>query len=1070
MGRYILSVFLSVLFFFSVNAQQIVDIRYDGTTGMPRFVKFDGQTPIKGAKASFIKSVLKAPADVDYKLQRIEKDPVIGQLERYQQYYKGIKVEHGRYFLHLSGQDIVSMNGSYIDVEGVDVNPTISEQEALKSALKKIGAKKYMWEDPEAEKFAKQTEPNGTYLPKGELVIIRNYDPFDRENYMKPVLAYKFNIYAEEPISRDYVYVDAHTGKVVYIDPIIKHARGHEHSLTASTSRPKVSSVNQTKAAGNADTRYSGEQQIQTEEHNNRYRLHDLTRGHGIFTYNMNEGRDYNNATDFYDNDNHWTAAEYHNNAKDDAALDAHWGAEMVYDYWKEVHNRKSYDNNDAAIKSYVHFRANYDNAFWNGSVMSYGDGSDDVFDAMTSLDICAHEIGHAICDYTADLTYSNESGALNEALSDIWGACVEHYAAPNKETWILGEDVDRRANQAYPGLRDMSNPKAKDQPDTYGGTHWYNGFGDHGGVHTNSGVMNHIFYLMVEGGSGTNDLNNAYDITGLGIDIAAKIIYRAEAVYATENTNYEGFREDAIEAAKDLYGDGSLEVITTTNAFFAGGVGAAYGQVNYCASKGNNSHYEWIAGVKIGTFTNTSGAAGYSGYTNMTINVTAGQNYDVTLTPGFRDDSFKEYWRIWIDFNHDGDFDDDGELVFAPDGSKTTVNGTLSIPANAQAVTTRIRISMKYKSAPNPCGTFSYGEVEDYTIEISAGNNNNNNNNDSIAPTAPSNLTASDITATTVDLTWNASTDNVGVTGYNVYRDDSLVRSVSDTTAHVTGLAAGTTYTFYVKAKDAAGNLSAPSDSVTVTTSNETGGAMPTGYCSSKGNNANYEWIDYVGIGSIDNSTGSNGGYADFTNLSTNVNRGSSYDLTVSAGFSSISYTEYWSVYIDWNRDGDFDDDGERVARGNSSSSGNIVSTIDVPGDASLGTTRMRVSMKFDSYQTPCETFAYGEVEDYALVVGEGLTYTNNTGAQGERLSDNGKVTVYDVYPVPFDDVLNLYVPQAGENMSYQVVDVMGKVVKSGKISANVLRINTSDLSRGVYLIRINDGQKIITHKAIKK
>ncbi len=1066
MGRYFLSVLLSILFFFSVNAQQIVDIKYDGTTNVPSFVKFDGQTPIKGDKASFIRSVLKVPADVDYQLQRVENDPVIGQLERYQQYYKGIKVEHGRYFLHLNGQNIVSLNGTYIDVENVNLKPTISEQEALKKALEKIGAQKYMWEDPQAEAFAKQTEPSGTYLPKGELVIIRNYDPSDRNSFMKPVLAYKFNIYAKEPLSRDYVYVDAHTGKVIYIDPIIKHVRGHEHSMSASSANPGVSQVNQTKSTGNAETRYSGTRQIETEYYNGQYRLHDLTRGNGIFTYNMNQGTNYSSATDFYDNDNSWTAAEYHNSAKDDAALDAHWGAEMVYDYWKNVHGRLSFDNNNAAIKSYVHYDVAYDNAYWNGSVMTYGDGSDTYFDALTALDVCAHEIGHAVCSYTADLTYSYESGALNEALSDIWGACVEYYAAPEKQTWIMGEDIDRRTSEAYPGLRDMSNPKAKGLPDTYGGEYWYTGTSDNGGVHTNMGVMSYIFYLMAQGGSGTNDLGNSYNVTGIGIDKASKIIYRAEAVYATNSTNYAQFRDYCIQAATDLYGAGSQEVITTTNAFYAGGVGSAYGQVSYCASKGNSSYYEWIAGVQIGSFSNTSGAAGYTDFTGQTVNLTAGQSYSVTLTPGFRSSTYTEYWRIWIDFNHDGDFDDPGELVLDPGGSSSAITATMTIPSSAQEVTTRMRVSMKYNGTPTSCETFSYGEVEDYTVVITAGSGA-----DTEPPTAPTNLTASNVTETTVDLSWTASTDNVGVTGYDVYMNNSLVGTVTTTSANITGLTAGTTYSFYVKAKDAAGNVSAASNTVTVTTlSGTTGGEMPTGYCASKGSNANYEWIDYVAIGSISNATGSNGGYADFTNLSTNVNRGSSYDLTISAGFSSYSYTEYWTIYIDWNRDGDFYDTGEEVAKGYSSSSGNLVATVTVPSDASLGTTRMRVSMKYNSYQTPCETFSYGEVEDYALVIGTGLTFTNNTGAQGERLDDNGQMTVYDIYPVPFDNVLNVYVPEVGDNMTYELVDVMGKVVKSGKITANVQRINTADLSNGVYMIRINDGQKIITHKAIKR
>ncbi len=1067
MGRYLLSLLVSLLVVFSVNAQQIVNIQYDGTTGVPKFVQFDGQTPVKAAKADFIKSVLKVPADVDYKLISTEKDPVFGQLERYQQYYKGIKVEYARYYLHLKGKAIASMNGNYVDVKNLDINPSISEQQALAIALKKIGAKKYMWEDPEAEAFAKKTEPAGTYKPKGELVIVRNMDPSDRNTYMKPVLAYKFDIYAEDPVSRDYVYVDAHTGKVVLIDPIIKHVRGHEHGL--HTSAAKTTGIQQTssvKSTGNAETRYSGTRQIETEAYNGQYRLHDLTRGNGIFTYNMRQGTDYNAAVDFYDNDNNWTAAEYHNAAKDDAALDAHWGAEMVYDYWKNVHGRLSYDNNNAAIKSYVHYDKAYDNAYWNGSVMTYGDGSDTYFDALTSLDVCAHEIGHAVCSHTADLVYSNESGALNEGLSDIWGACVEHYAAPEKETWMMGEDIDRRSNSNPPGLRNLADPKSKGLPDTYGGEYWYTGTSDNGGVHTNMGVLSYAFYLMSEGGSGTNDLGNSYNVTGIGIDKASKIIYRTESVYLPSDATYATFRDYAIQAAKDLYGDGSQEVITTTNAFYAVGVGAAYGQVSYCASKGNSSYYEWISNVSIGSFSNSSGASGYTDFTSKTVNLTAGQSYSVSLTPGFSGSSYNEYFRIWIDLNGDGDFTDPGELVFDPGATQSTITGTLTIPAGTAPITTRMRVSMKYNATPSSCETFSYGEVEDYTVNISAGSGA-----DTQAPTAPSNLTASNITETTVDLSWTASTDNVGVTGYDVYENNSKIGTVTGTSTQITGLSPATTYSFYVKAKDAAGNVSAASNTVTVTTlSSSTGGGMPTGYCSSKGNNANYEWIDYVGIGSISNSTGSNGGYADFTNLSTNLNRGGSYTLTISAGFASYSYTEYWTIYIDWNRDGDFYDTGEEVAKGYSSSSGNLTATINVPSDASLGTTRMRVSMKYNSYQTPCETFSYGEVEDYALVIGTGFAYNNFAGVSGEPLSDNGKVAGYDVYPVPFSNELTIYSPNTGDGITYQIVDVMGKVVKSGKITSNVEHINTANLSNGVYVIRIDDGQKTIIRKAVKK
>jgi hypothetical protein len=492
------------------------------------------------------------------------------------------------------------------------------------------------------------------------------------------------------------------------------------------------------------------------------------------------------------------------------------------------VHNRNSYDDNGSAIKSYVHYDRDYDNAFWNGSVMTYGDGSDTYFDALTSLDVAAHEIGHAVMTYTADLTYSYESGAMNEGYSDIWGACVEYYAEPNKQTWLIGEDIDRRSGHA--ALRDMSNPKAEGQPDTYQGQNWYTGSSDNGGVHTNSGVLNYWFYLVTVGGSGTNDNGDNYNVTGIGIDKAAYIAYRTLKIYLTSDSDYADARTYSIQAAKDLYGAGSQEEQTVTNAWYAVGIGSPYGVLNYCSSKGNSVSDEYIQRVQLNTIDNSSdGGNGYSNFTSISTDLTKGQSYTITITPKWTGTVYDEAYAVWIDFNRDGDFEDSGELVWSKPASKDTpVSGTFTIPTSAQEGSTRMRVSMKYNGIPTSCETFDYGEVEDYTVNITA------SSADTQAPSAPTGLTASNVTQTTVDLAWNASTDNVGVTGYDVFMDGSLLGSVSGTTAQVTGLSSATTYSFYVKAKDAAGNISDASNTVSVTTlSGSSGGSCDGGIVS---------------------------------------------------------------------------------------------------------------------------------------------------------------------------------------------------------------------------------------------
>jgi Zn-dependent metalloprotease len=183
-------------------------------------------------------------------------------------------------------------------------------------------------------------------------------------------------------------------------------------------------------------------------------------------------------------------------------------------------------------------------------------------------LDVIAHEIGHGVCQFSADLVYSGESGALDEGLSDIWGACVENWATTGKQTWLIGEDITLQA----PALRSMSNPNDYAQPDTYGGGAYWTG--PNAEVHINSGIMNHWFYILSVGKSGINGIGNAYNVTGISISKAEKIAYRAETVYMTANTTFANARTYAIQAAIDLYGDCSPEVISTTNAWYAVGVG----------------------------------------------------------------------------------------------------------------------------------------------------------------------------------------------------------------------------------------------------------------------------------------------------------------------------------------------------------------------------------------------------------------------------------------------------------------------------------------------------------------
>ncbi len=796
--------------------------------------------------------------------------------QRMQQFYQGIKVEFGTVTFHSKGDRIESLNSEFYPIEEFDITPRLSNQQAFNKAVSHIGAQNYMWEYPEAAR-----EMDDYKKPQGELVILPNFDSgrnvADVNQYF---LAYKFDMFATNPISRGNLYIDARTGQAVFYDAIIKHAAEFGHigtrSFSVETEEEYCKRLENENfdflVAGTAATRYSGSRTIETRLSGSNYILEDL--GRSVYTrdaLNQAPGSNYpyvSNYAQFTDNDNNWTSAEHNNSAKDNAALDAHWGAMMTYDYFLTEHNRDSYNNAGAQIRSYVHVDNNYNNAFWNGSVMSYGDGSCvnegcNGFDALTSIDVAAHEIGHAVTTFTANLAYQRESGALNEGFSDIWGAAVEHYAKgngsdtnPTNAIWLIGDEIDRRSGSA--ALRSMSNPTSLGQPDTYGGSYWINPncgtptqFNDYCGVHTNSGVLNYWFYLSVEGGSGTNDIGNAFNVSGIGMNKSAAISYRTLSVYLSANSTFADARAAAIQSAIDLYGAGGAEEQAVTNAWHAVGVGAAYGGgggSNYCASASTNVNDEYISRVQLNTIDNSSGAQFYSDFTNISATLAKGSSYTITVTPTWTGTVYNEGYSVWIDYNGDNDFSDAGEQVWTQSPTQTTpVSGSFTVPTSASATTTRMRVSMKYNAIPTECESFTYGEVEDYTVDLGG------TPPDTQPPSAPTSLTASGTTDTTTNLSWNASTDNVGVTGYEVFEGGSSIGTVTGTSANITGLTAGTSYSFQVRAFDAAGNNSAFSNTANVTTTGGGGGGGCSGGITSYPYSESFE----SGLGAWTNTTG---------------------------------------------------------------------------------------------------------------------------------------------------------------------------------------------------------------------
>lgn len=599
----------------------------------------------------------------EIQLEKTITDKIGGQHFTYQQFYQGYQVENAVIKLHYKEGKLYHINGEYLlSIPSNGLTKIIPESIAFDIAKQKTGAEQYIWDSPESLK--RLPKNNSTKLlfpvPHGQLVI---YTPNARRDSIV-VLAYKFDIYATKPLSRNYVYVNAYTGDLM-------------------GKRERMHSVD-----GTGDTRYSGERIISADAENGSFRLrdYDSNRGDGIETYNMQTGTDIGAAVDFIDNDNDWTAAEHDNVDMDNAALDAHWGATMTYDYFFDVHGRSSIDGNGAVLQNYVHYSVGWENARWTGTAMQYGDGGAN-FSILTALDVIAHEIGHGLDENTSDLVYQDESGAVDEGLADIWGACVEQFATTNKQTWLIGEDIDIRTGHI--ALRSMSNPNAEGQPDTYEGTNWCDytddnlecTSGDYGGVHTNSGVMNFWFFLLTEGGTGTNDLSNPFNVAAIGINDAAAIVFRAETVYMTANTTFADARTFTIQAAQDLFGNCSPQVISTVNAWFAVGIGNSYQTIGDIEITTDyfSPHTEDFYAPNLLQASNTVGSG---------TNIRYESSGSIELLPGFEAESGSNFIA---------------EIVPCVDLSSAKTEATAELRLTGSTTTQKPTEPQQFKIFPNP-------------------------------------------------------------------------------------------------------------------------------------------------------------------------------------------------------------------------------------------------------------------------------------------------------------------------------------------------------------------------------
>ncbi|WP_069815164.1 M4 family metallopeptidase [Streptomyces sp. TP-A0874] len=448
---------------------------------------------------------------------------------RYERTYDGLPVLGGDLVVHQAKngttKDVTRATEAKIKV--ATTKPVVSAAAAEKAAVKAAEA-------AEGKEAAEGAEPRKVIWAASG----------------KPVLAWETvtgGLQEDGTPNELHVITDARTGKKLFEYQGIHNGIGH--------------------------SRYSGQVELGTAGSAGAYTLTDDERG-GHVTKDLNNGS--GAGTVFTDDDDEWG-----DGSTDDpqtAGVDAHYGAALTWDYYKNVHGRDGIKGDGEGAESRVHYGNNYVNAFWSDSCfcMTYGDGENNA-NPLTSVDVAGHEMSHGVTSHTAGLIYSGESGGLNEATSDIFGTAVEFYADNSEDVgdYLIGEMVDIYGNGEP--LRYMDEPSKDGVSKDY----WYSGIGNVD-VHYSSGVANHFFYLLAEG-SGAKEINGVqYDsptadgstVEGIGLEKAEQIWFKALTVYMTSSTDYAAAREATLDAASDLYGADSAEYQAVDKAWAAVSVG----------------------------------------------------------------------------------------------------------------------------------------------------------------------------------------------------------------------------------------------------------------------------------------------------------------------------------------------------------------------------------------------------------------------------------------------------------------------------------------------------------------
>jgi Zn-dependent metalloprotease len=436
---------------------------------------------------------------------------------KFQQVHLGVPIFGSTYVLHEKDGFVQTATGRYTPLASVaDVRPNIPAGAAVLMAKKEMKAQKYA---------SKGLDP----------VLFLIDAAFPKESG-ELRLAWQVDIKSDEPLDKRRYFVDAKNGKVIAHWPLMMH------DGVPST----------------AKTRYYGTRAIITDSiAPQQYVLRDLTRGDGIIVQQQD-------GSDITSTSSDWVLPSTN---RDDAALDAHFCTQEFYDMMLEDYQWTGLDGMGGALKVKVHNNgAGNVNAFWDGEYSNYGDG-DCQYGPLTTLEVVGHEFTHGMIDYTSQLIYDSESGAINESLADMFGKMLEYRTDPTHFNWNLGSSF--ALDPSAEPFRVMNDPKSIEMPAFYEGQYW-DAVAD---VHTNSSIGNLWFTMITQGKQGVNEAGETYNVAAIGFEKAGKIVFETNKGYLTETSDYRAFYTHSLSVAAQMYGLGSVEAIAVFEAWKAVGV-----------------------------------------------------------------------------------------------------------------------------------------------------------------------------------------------------------------------------------------------------------------------------------------------------------------------------------------------------------------------------------------------------------------------------------------------------------------------------------------------------------------